>query len=118
MAVQFESKTPLVQSITASQCQLAIRFMLEDIARFSMPKTPRLEGNLRKSANRFMEGDYKGIIEWDLPYAQYQERGMRADGTHKVQNYTTPGTGKAYAEKAVEKVMNNMPEYITKAGIL
>lgn len=34
-------------------------------------------------------------ITYEVPYAMYQYRGMREDGTHKVNpdNYTTPGTG-------------------------
>lgn len=32
-------------------------------------------------------------IIYEMPYARYQYYGVREDGTHKVQNYTTPGTG-------------------------
>lgn len=41
-----------------------------------------------------------------VPYAAYQERGMRADGTHVVVNYTTPGTGSRYLRNAAESVLN------------
>lgn len=37
-----------------------------------------------------------------VPYAAYQERGMRFDGSHVVRNYTTPGTGSRYLQNAAE----------------
>lgn len=37
-----------------------------------------------------------------VPYAAYQERGMRFDGSHVVRNYTTPGTGSRYLQTAAE----------------
>lgn len=39
-------------------------------------------------------------LVWDNVYAGYQWYGMRADGTHVVENYTTPGTGKMWIEQA------------------
>lgn len=33
-------------------------------------------------------------------YAGYQWYGMRIDGTHVVEHYTTPGTGKAWVDTA------------------
>lgn len=41
----------------------------------------------------------------DTPYAAYQERGMRFDGSHVVRNYTTPGTGSRYLQTAAESVI-------------
>ena len=32
-------------------------------------------------------------IVYESPYARYQYYGVREDGTHQVQHYTTPGTG-------------------------
>lgn len=32
-------------------------------------------------------------IVYEMPYARYQYYGIREDGSHKVVNYTTPGTG-------------------------
>lgn len=32
-------------------------------------------------------------ITYEMPYARYQFYGIREDKTHKVKNYTTPGTG-------------------------
>lgn len=39
-------------------------------------------------------------LVWSNVYAAYQWYGMRVDGTHVVENYTTPGTGKAWVDTA------------------
>lgn len=39
-------------------------------------------------------------LVWRKVYAGYQYFGIRADGAHKVRNYTTPGTGKLWVEVA------------------
>jgi hypothetical protein len=45
-------------------------------------------------------GDLRTIVDiqpdsitYEQEYAKYQYYGKRKDGTHKVQHYTTPGTG-------------------------
>ncbi len=57
-------------------------------------------GNLRESG-KVVRGD-NGVmyLVYDAVYALYQWYGVRADGTHKVHNYTTPGTGKQWVEAA------------------
>ena len=39
-------------------------------------------------------------LVWSSVYAGYQWYGVRADGTHAVQHYTTAGTGKAWVDEA------------------
>lgn len=39
-------------------------------------------------------------LVWSNAYAAYQWYGMRVDGTHVVEHYTTPGTGKAWVDTA------------------
>lgn len=61
-------------------------------------------GGLRESGHVVQgESTNNFYIVWDLVYALYQWFGVRADGTHKVKNYTTPGTGKQWVEKAREQ---------------
>lgn len=50
---------------------------------------PMDKGNLR---TLYDVSNPKYII-YEAPYARYQYYGVREDGTHKVRNYTTPGTG-------------------------
>lgn len=58
-------------------------------------------GGLRESG-KVVKGEDKGIfyLVWDTVYALYQWFGVRADGSHAVHNYTTPGTGKLWVETA------------------
>ena len=57
-------------------------------------------GGLRDSG-KIVDGDSGSLyLVWDTVYALYQWYGIRADGTHKVNNYTTAGTGKQWVETA------------------
>lgn len=57
-------------------------------------------GNLRESG-KIVQGEGGALyIVYDTVYALYQWFGVRADGSHKVRNYTTPGTGKQWIETA------------------
>lgn len=50
-------------------------------------------GQLRENVlPPYREGDHY-VIEYTQPYAEYQYYGVRLDGTHRVMNYTTLGTG-------------------------
>ena len=57
-------------------------------------------GNLRESGKVVRGENGVMYLVYDAVYALYQWYGVRADGTHKVQNYTTPGTGKQWVEAA------------------
>ena len=82
------------------------RELLSDIRRNANSKTPLKDDFLRRNVKSTISGK-QGIIIWREPYAQYQERGERADGTHVVKHYTTPGTGKGFAKNAVEKAITS-----------
>lgn len=59
---------------------------------------PMDEGNLRTNV------DIKSnSITYESPYAKYQYKGMRDDGSRVVKNYTTPGTG-PYWDKRMKSV--------------
>ena len=70
-------------------------------------------GTLRRSSVaggvRGGHGDY--YIGSYTVYASYQYRGERADGTHVVRNYTTPGTNNKWFARALKKhsktIVNN-----------
>ena len=57
-------------------------------------------GGLRESGKVTRGKSGALYLVWDSVYALYQWFGIRADGTHKVRNYTTPGTGKQWVEAA------------------
>lgn len=59
---------------------------------------PKDEGNLRLNVSLTADS-----ITYESPYAKYQYKGMREDGSRVVKNYTTPGTG-PYWDKRMKSV--------------
>ena len=47
-------------------------------------------------------------ITYESPYARYQYYGVREDGTHKVKNYTTSGTGPYWDKRMVSAEMQDV----------
>lgn len=116
MSVVYQSNSARTENNISNKLGLMCRLLVEDVYRNSLKTTPMKYGDLRKTVNRRIENN-RGIIEWTAPYAAYQERGMRADGSHVVRNYTTPGTGKHYAKDAVIETLEKIGDYARKAGL-
>ena len=61
-------------------------------------------------------------ITYEMPYASYQYRGEREDGTHKInpKNYTTGGTGPYWDERMVsadsEKVRRQVQRFLNRGA--
>lgn len=76
---------------------------------------PKDEGNLRTNVDVATS-----TITYESPYASYQYYGVRADGTHVVRNYTTPGTGTYWDKRmwSAEKndVITEVQEYLNTHG--
>ena len=60
-------------------------------------------------------GDLRTIVDiqpnsitYEQEYARYQYYGVREDGTHQVQNYTTPGTGPYWDKQMVSAEMEDL----------
>ena len=78
----------------------------------------------RKHMDKYVpmdNGDLRTIISvksdsitYESPYARYQYYGVREDGTHKVKNYTTPGTGTYWDKKMVSAEMQDVVEEVQK----
>lgn len=99
------------------EISIANRLIIEDIHRQANKITPlALTAQLRGNVKKTVQGR-DGIIEWRVPYASYQERGSRYDGSHVVRHYTTPGTGKEFAKKSVNKVLMNVAKYYDQIGL-
>ncbi len=71
-------------------------------------RVPRKSNALRDS-HRVVELNPKAVAViyggGAIKYGDYQERGMRRDGTRVVKKYTTPGTGKEYLQDSGKKVV-------------
>lgn len=82
----------------------ALEAMGNTILKNSQMVVPRKNNYLVNSA-KLVKGNQKVAVVYEKPYAAYQERGERYDGTHKVKRYTTPNTGKNYLEKTGHAVV-------------
>lgn len=74
---------------------------------------PMDTGNLRRNVTITEDK-----IIYESPYASYQYYGERADGSHKVTKYTTPGSGKYWDKRMVsaemQDVVKEVQSYIDK----
>jgi len=70
-------------------------------------------------------GDLRTIVDiqansitYEQEYAKYQYYGVREDGTHKVNHYTTPGTGPYWDRRMwsaeSEDVIREVQDYIRR----
>lgn len=114
MAHVIKDNTLIIQTRMKTNIPLAIRFMLNDIKEESTPITPMLTGALRRNVKVTVMGK-RGKINWGQKYAAYQERGYTSG---PVKRYTTPGTGKSFAEKSVNKVARRAERYFRKARVV
>lgn len=118
MSYRFQSNMLKVDADTKRNISLAVRYTLDDIQKTSKEKTPKRLGDLRKNVVKKVFGT-KGSIVWQQKYAAYQEAGARKDGTHRVSNYTTPGTGPHFADDAVKEVMTERVKiHLRTAGVI
>jgi len=117
MSVRVQDNTPQVMANMQRRASVALRFAIDDIERISRPKTPKADTNFLRNNVKKQTLGTRGKISWNTAYAQYQERGMRRDGSRRVRNYTTGGTGKAFAFNAVKQVTKDMKKYFDRARI-
>lgn len=105
------SKKSEVMAVMTNRATYAQWVLAHDIKRDSLRATPlkthKLRGSIKLSS-KVQDMEVTQRIKWDQPYASYQERGMRRDGSHKIKHYTTAGTGPWYAKNAVKRGMKNL----------
>jgi hypothetical protein len=78
-----------------------------DVAIKTSAGTPVDKGDM-KAETRFFKranGGYRVVSEKE--YSTYQELGVRLDGTHVVENYTTAGTSAGWFRRAIDSVWAN-----------
>lgn len=72
-------------------------------------------GHMKADARHFRSPSGGFRVEVDKAYAAYQERGARADGSHRVRNYSTPGTSSGWFKRAIDGVLSHRRTYIDEA---
>lgn len=87
-----------------SRMNKALGVMGATILKDSQMVVPRKSGRLRNSGKVVAKPQEVAVV-YPGPYAGYQERGERYDGSRKVRHYTTPGTGKNYLKKTGDAVV-------------
>lgn len=92
----------------------AQQFFTQNCYRHMDKYVPYRDGNLRTIVDL-----QSNSITYESPYANYQYKGQREDGTHKVVNYTTPGTWSYWDRKMVsaeiEDVIKETEKFIKRS---
>lgn len=91
------------------------KFFTETCYRHMDKYVPMDEGNLRTNVSIA-----NNSITYESPYARYQYYGVREDGSHHVQNYTTAGTGTYWDKRMVsaemQDVAKEVQDYVNRGG--
>lgn len=115
-----ESKIPQFRMNTKQAADLMLAKMRNDAFVLSKAKVPVGEtGDLSASGKQERVKMLHHRVSYGEtlsdPYAPYQERGSRKDGSYKVRNYTTAGTGKDFLKNAANNVINKSTQYAKQA---
>lgn len=86
-----------------------------DVAIKTSSGTPVDKGDMKAETRFFKRQSGGWRVESEKEYSAYQELGVRVDGTHVVENYSTPGTSAGWFRRAVEGVWANRESYILEA---
>lgn len=116
MKVKIENNILKWGNKTINSLDSAIGRMAKDIKQIASITVPFKSGELQKNIVDEKMGLLRHRVLVDKPYASYQERGMRANGSHVVRNYSTPGTGKGYLKKSGDKVVKQGINYLRQAN--
>lgn len=100
---KFQNNAPYIKAMMENRVFLFGQYLASETKKRALLITPTKYGNLHSQISIRSHGIATSIT-WMMPYAAYQERGMRADGTHVIKNYTTPGTGPHFAQQSVSEI--------------
>lgn len=102
--VTLNSNAMAVKAEMTANLSSAIGAMARAIRTNSRMVAPKKDNHLRSSVAIEGTGMFREISYGSpsVRYAAYQERGMRADGTHVVRRYTTAGTHAHFLEQAAD----------------
>lgn len=86
-----------------------------DMAIKTTAGTPVKTGGMKSEVRHFRSPSGGFRVEAGKGYSAYQERGARADGSHRVRKYTTSGTSSGWFRRAINGVIKNRNSYISEA---
>lgn len=116
MPVRVVNNLPEFIQKNAIAMDKAVKRMADDTVKVAKIRVPFKEGDLQQSGHTKKIKTMHHRAVFDTPYAAYQERGYRRDGSRVVRNYTTPGTGKGYLLGAGTKIADNLLNYLKQAA--
>lgn len=134
MAYKINDNTLHILAREGDNVGLALRLMAEAVVNESTPNTPLKTGPLRANVRKRVLGK-TATIKWGQEYAAAQEVGHHTvhttrvvnidgryvtltPGVYKYRNYTTPGTGPHFAERAVKAVARRHRRYFRLANLV
>lgn len=108
MGVEIKTDRSKWVALVAKAADAAADALADQMMNDSLDKVPDDgEHTLKNGGHIVKSGPGERELVWDAKdkksgqvYAGYQWYGMRIDGTHVVEHYTTPGTGKAWVDTA------------------
>ncbi len=103
MPVYIDSLEKIKKRLKIDDNGAAQKFMVETCYKHMDKYVPKDMGNLRTIIDM---DDHS--ITYESPYASYQYYGQRKDGSYKVYNYTTPGTGPYWDKKMMSAEKNDV----------
>ena len=111
MSVYIDSLGKIKKKLKLDEDGPVQAFMVETCYRHMDKYVPMDIGNLRTVVDI-----NSNSITYESPYAEYQYYGEREDNSHKVENYTTPGTGPYWDERMIsaegKDVVKEVQNYI------
>ena len=107
MSVYIDSLDTIVKKLKLEEGGEAQAFLTETCYKAMDEFVPKRDGNLRTVVDLRTNS-----ITYQSPYAEYQYYGERADGSHQVQNYTTPGTGPYWDERMISVKMESIVKQV------
>ena len=103
MPVKINSLEKIKKNLGIDDNGPALAFFVETCYKAMDKYVPMDNGDLR--TNVFL-GTHS--VTYESPYASYQYYGQRKDGSHKVKNYTTPGTGPYWDKRMISADMKKI----------
>jgi hypothetical protein len=116
MAVVVKDNTQKIKRRALEVMDLTMSAVITDIFRISQQQVPVSAGGgeLQSSGIISKPKHLTYQIGYHTPYASYQHRGMRLDGSHVVKNYTYPGKKKEFVTDPAQTVLKNIRSYIKR----
>lgn len=101
--------------ITRSMTELP-RMFVTQFKKNALPLTPKKTGALRRSIVTQVIG-HQANVAWRLPYAVDQNAGMDQKTGRIYRNYTTPGTGPHFKDKAMNLTIRQIDPMFRELGL-